>query len=104
MSRVGENGIHEIEAESKSDALQGDAVRIEYVPVGGGSPITGASVIGVAEGAVMAFTTDFSQVGIEPGVYEIEFIRSDGTQERQIDLVGEDDNRITVEVTDADSI
>jgi len=74
------------------------------VPVSGGSSITGASVIGVAEGGVMAFSTDFSQVGIEPGVYEIEFIRSDGTQERQIDLVDEDDNRISVEVTDADSI
>jgi len=104
MATVGENGIHEVDAESKSDALQGDAIRVEYVPVSGGPSVTGASVIGVAEGAVMAFTTDFSQVGIEPGVYEIEFIRSDGTQERQIDLVGEDDNRITVEVTDADSI
>jgi len=104
MATVGENGIHEIEAESKSDALQGDAIRIEYVPVSGGDSITGASVIGVSEGAIMAFSTDFSQVSISPGVYEIEFIRSDGTQERQIDLVGEDDNRITVEVTDADSI
>jgi hypothetical protein len=52
----------------------------------------------------MAFSTDFSQAGIEPGVYEIEFVRSDGKQERQIDLVDEDDNRITVEVTDAESI
>jgi len=104
MATVGENGIHEVEAESRSDALQGDAIRVEYVPVGGGDPVTGASVVGVAEGSVMAFSTDFSQVGIEPGVYEIEFIRSDGTQERQIDLVGEDDNRITVEVTNADSI
>jgi len=104
MAPIGENGIHEIEAESKSDALQGDAIRVEYVPVGGGSSITGASVIGVAEGGVMVFSTDFSQVGIQPGVYEIEFIRSDGTQERQIDLAGEDDNKITVEVTDADSI
>jgi len=104
MATVGENGIHEIEAESRSDALQGDAIRIEYVPVTGGDPVTGASVVGVSEGSVMAFTTDFSQAGIQPGVYEIEFIRSDGTQERQIDLVGENDNKITVEVTDADSI
>jgi hypothetical protein len=104
MATVGENGIHEIEAESKSDALQGDAIRVEYVPLSGGSSVTGASVIGVADGGVMAFSTDFSQASITPGVYEIEFIRSDGTQERQIDLVDEDDNRITVEVTDADSI
>jgi len=104
MATVGENGIHEIEAESKSDALQGDAIRVEYMPVTRGDPVTGASVIGVSEGRVMAFTTDFSQASISPGVYEIEFIRSDGTQERQIDLVGEDDNRITVSVTDADSI
>jgi len=104
MATVGENGIHEIEAKSRSDALQGDAIRVEYVPVGGGASITGASVIGVAEGSVMVFSTDFSQASIPPGVYEIEFIRSDGTQERQIDLVDEDDNSITVEVTDADSI
>jgi len=104
MSTVGENGIHEIEAESKSDALQGDAIRVEYVPVGGGDPVTGASVIGVAEGSVMAFSTDFSQASIGPGLYQVEFIRSDGTQERQIGLVSEDDNRITVSVTNADSI
>jgi len=104
MATIGEDGIHEIEAESRSDALQGDAIRVEYVPVSGSNTVTGASVIGVSKGSVMAFSTDFSQVGIQPGVYEIEFIRSDGTQERQIDLVGEDDNRITVEVTDADSI
>jgi len=104
MATIGENGIHEVEAESRSDTLQGDAIRIEYVPVAGGNPITGASVIGVSEGAIMVFTTDFSQADIQPGVYEVEFVRSDGTQERQIDLVGEDDNKITVEVTDADSI
>jgi predicted Zn-dependent protease len=104
MATIGEDGIHQIEAESRSDALQGDAIRIEYVPVTGGDPVTGASVVGVSEGSVMAFSTDFSQAGIQPGVYEIEFIRSDGTQERQIDLVGENDNKITVEVTDADSI
>jgi len=104
MITVGEGGIHEISAESKSDALQGDAIRVEYVSVLGGDTVTGASVIGVSKGSVMAFSTDFSQADIQPGVYEVEFVRSDGTQERQIDLVGEDDNKITVEVTDAESI
>jgi hypothetical protein len=104
MATVGENGIHQIEAESRSDAIQGDAIRVEYIPLGGGQSVTGASVIGVSEGSVMSFATDFSNNAIDPGIYQIEFIRSDGQTDRQIDIIGEDDNDITVQVTQAESI
>jgi len=104
MATVGEDGIHQIEAESRSNAIQGDAIRVEYVPLGGGQSITGASVIGVSKNSVMSFVTDFDQNAISPGFYQVEFIRSDGQIERQIDIVDEDDNNITVQVTQAESI
>jgi len=104
MPTVGENGIHEIQATSKSDALKGDAIRVEYIPQSGGDSITGDSVIGVEDGGTMVFTTDFSQIGISPGTYQIEFIRSDGTEERQINLINQGDNQATVRITDARSI
>jgi hypothetical protein len=104
MATIGENGIHQIEAESRSDAIKGDAIRVEYVPLGGGSSVTGASVIGVDKGSVMSFATDFSNNAITPGTYKVEFIRSDGQTERQIDVLGEDDNDLTIQVTQAESI
>lgn len=104
MTTIGEQGIHQIEAESRSSAIQGDAIRVEYVPLSGNSPITGASVIGVAKGSVMRFVTDFSNNPIDPGFYHVEFIRSDGQTERQIDVIGQEDNDLTVQVTQAESI
>jgi hypothetical protein len=104
MPTVGENGIHEIQVTSKSDVLRGDNIRVEYIPQSGDDSITGDSVTGVGDGGVMFFTTDFSQIGISPGRYQIEFIRSDGTEERQINLINQGDNQATVRVTDARSI
>jgi hypothetical protein len=52
----------------------------------------------------MSFESDFAQLDISPGVYELEFVRGDDPENRQMGLVGERDNRFTIEVTDAASI
>jgi len=104
MDVLGENAIHEVELESQSDAITGDPIRVEYVPVEGGETIVGDSATGVSKGSVMSFESDFAQLDISPGVYEIEFVRGDDPETRQMGLVGERDNRFTIEVTDAASI
>lgn len=101
---VGENGFHEVEVESKSDAIKGDSITIEYHPAGLGSVVQGASVIGVQEGSNMVFKTDLEGKNISPGIYWAEFIRDDNGTNRQIGVTNSDDNQVKVRITDADSI
>ena len=99
---VGENGLHIIEVESQSNDLEGDEITVHYVR--GDTRIAGDTQVGVAEGAIMTFTTDFADKQISPGVWRFEFTRSDSGTRRQVGIGTGSRNERKVKVTDAASI